>query len=924
VPVGHGDRGGGLKRVRQDISQEVPSELRQDVDLLRTVLGQVLLESGGPELVRDVDALRQGTIALRAEPTEARRRTVIDLVASFDLDRAEAVARAFTVYFQLLNLAEQRHRVRTLRSRGRKAEPLPESLEAAVAQIRATEGEEVLRAGLERLEVIPVVTAHPTEARRRSVIDGLQRIAEILDAGGEHSPTRVEEAHLHRRMFEEVTNLWRTGQVRTQRPDPLDEVRSTIAVFDTTLFRLVPLIYRDLDLAISPRDAGLQAPRCRAFLRWGSWVGGDRDGNPRVTAEVTRAAVTIQADHILRGLGRVIRRIARSLTATSPVTPASDELLASLDADARRFPDAAVSLRHRVPDQPHRIKLELAADRLDATRAILATTEASPIADTIAYPDVGSFLEDLRLVQASLVRAGAARLAYGELQHLVWQAETFGFHLVSLEVRQHSSVHDRAMRELAPEVAGDPVALDRLAAEGWPPEMSSADGSGRSAETVEVLETFRAVASVQARFGQQACHRYVVSFTRSPADVITVHALARLAVPSRALMLDVTPLFESEADLSAGPNVLEELFELPGMSAWLESRDQRLEVMLGYSDSAKDMGFLAANVALYRAQTGLARWAERRGIALTVFHGRGGAAGRGGGPANHAIRGQAAGSVGGRFKVTEQGEVILARYGDVEIARRNLEQVANAVLVASTPGHQAALETLQQRHEPMLERMADAAKVAYRSLVESEGFVEFFTRATPIGEIERLPLGSRPARRIQSRDLTSLRAIPWVFAWTQSRINLPGWYGLGTGLAAVTEGPGGVERLRAMYAEWPFFRSLLESAELSLVKADMDVAQLYMGLADRPDLAQAIRDEYARTVEHVLEVAGHATLLQDRALLARAVALRNPYVDALSFIQVRFLQELRNAPSGAAEVPAASQLVLTTVNGIAAGLQDTG
>ncbi len=899
--------------------EEMPAPLRRDVGLLGRLLGRVLEEAGGRELLEDVERLRHATIALRGAvgDREAARARVVELVAGFDLARAELVARAFTVYFQLVNLAEEQHRVRTLRERSRGQGPVRESFAAAVQEVRDAAGQRGLAALLQRLEITPVLTAHPTEARRRAVVEALRRIGAEVDRLDDPRLAAGEEADVHRRLLEEITILWRTAQLRRDRPSPLDEVRTVAAVFDASLFRLVPSVYRSLEQALAGDAAGTRPPPFRPFLRWGSWVGGDRDGNPAVTAETTRAAMAVQADHVLRGLEAASRRIGRSLTVSGASTPPSAELLASLADDEAAFPGPAATIRRRSPDEPHRRKLLLVAERLAATRAAL------PPAQGAGYRDAGQLLADLRLLQGSLAAAGAGRLAYGELQQLAWQAETFGFHLASLEVRQHASVHAEALAELAPDAAGDAAALDRLATAGRP---TVAPGGGSRAEggiAAEVVGTLRVMAELQAGYGADACRRYVVSFSRSAADLAAVRALARLAVPGGRFALDVVPLFESRADLEAAPGVLDEYVALPGVAAWLEERQGRLEVMLGYSDSAKDAGFLAANVALYQAQGALAAWAAGRGVDLTLFHGRGGALGRGGGPAGRAVRGQAPGSVAGRFKVTEQGEVIFARYGNPAIGYRHLEQVSNAVLGASTPGAQAALAAGERRFLPETIRMAAASEAAYRELVEQDGFAEFFARVTPIQELGLLRIGSRPARRAAGGDIASLRAIPWVFAWSQNRCNLPGWYGLGTGLAAGREEPGGLATLRAMYQEWPFFRSLIENAEMSLAKADPLVAEPYLALGGRPDLVAAIREEFRRTRALVLEITGAERLLGHRAVLRRAVDLRNPYVDALSFLQVRFLADLRAGLAGP-DAERTADLVLLTVNGVAAGLQNTG
>jgi phosphoenolpyruvate carboxylase len=907
-------------------SEEMPEPLRRDVRLLGRLLGQVLEEAGGPSLLADVERLRRATIALRTADGGRRqaRAQVAELVAGFDLDRAELVARAFTVYFQLVNLAEEQHRVRTLRERRQHGGPVRESFAAAVAEVREAAGDDGLAALLERLEVAPVLTAHPTEARRRAVVDALRRIAAELARLDAPRLPGDDEATAVRRLLEEITGLWRTAQLRRDRPTPLDEVRSVMAVFDATLFRLVPAAYRALEQALAGDAAGTGPPPFRPYLRWGSWVGGDRDGNPAVTAGTTRAAMAIQADHVLRGLEAVTRRVGHALTVSAASTPPSPELAASLERDLEAFPRRAAAIGKRWPDEPHLQKLLLAAERLAVTRAaLLSGRDADPPGG--GYRDPGEFLDDVRLVQASLAAAGAARLAYGELQHLAWQAETFGFHLASLEVRQHAAVHAEVLAALAPDAAGDAAALDRLATEGWGAKApGDIGGTAR-----ELLDTLRVMAELQARYGPEACRRYVVSFSRSAADLAAVQALARLAVPDGSLALDVVPLFESRADLERAPDVLEEYLALPGAGAWLERRGRRLEVMLGYSDSAKDAGFLAANLALYRAQGELAAWAAGRGIDLVLFHGRGGALGRGGGPAGRAVRGQAPGSVAGRFKVTEQGEVIYARYGNLAIGHRHLEQVTNAVLGASTAQARHAVAAAEARYLPIATEMAAAAEAAWRGLVERDGFAEFFARVTPIEELGLLQIGSRPARRTGTgkaggtADLAGLRAIPWVFAWSQNRCNLPGWYGLGTGLEVVAHRSRGVELLREMYERWPFFRSLIENAEMSLAKADPLVAESYLELGGRPDLVAAIREEFRRTRVLVTETTGAGRLLGHRPVLRQAVELRNPYVDALSFLQVRFLTDLRNGLEGA-EAARAAGLVLLTVNGVAAGLQNTG
>jgi phosphoenolpyruvate carboxylase len=500
-------------------------------------------------------------------------------------------------------------------------------------------------------------------------------------------------------------------------------------------------------------------------------------------------------------------------------------------------------------------------------------------------------MADLCSVQASLAGAGAPRQAYGELQHLIWQVETFGLHLAQLEVRQHSLVHANALAEVR------------------------ANGK-LSAQTQEVLDTIGAIASIQARFGADACRRYVVSFTRNVDDLVAVYELAAHASGDRPPVLDVIPLFETVADLRAAPDVMDEMLGLAAVKRRLAQTGRTLEVMLGYSDSTKEVGPLSATLALYEAQSRLTEWARRRKIRLTMFHGRGGALGRGGGPANRAVRAQAPGSVAGRFKVTEQGEVVFARYGNAAIARRHLEQVASAALEASTANVRS---DPARRFRIIALDMDAAARTAYRELVEARGFAEWFAKVSPIDELGRMRIASRPPRRAGGDSLEDLRAIPWVFAWSQMRLNLPGWYGLGSGLAAVR-----LEDLRRAYASWPLFNVLLDNAEMSLAKTDRRIATRYLALGDRPDLAARVLNEYDLTKKNVLAVTGHSRLLEKHRVLSWAVELRNPYVDALSHLQLRALRELRSKRGSSRDRARAERLFLLTVNGVAAGLQNTG
>jgi phosphoenolpyruvate carboxylase len=890
----------------------MPEPMRRDVRLLGNLLGEVLREAGGQELLDDVEKLRHAVIQARragAQPESGDPLAgIAALVASWPLERAEDVARAFTVYFHLANLAEEHQRIRALRERDAGPGPVPESLAATVQAIRHDQGDERLTDLLANLRVHPVFTAHPTEARRRAVVASLRRIFILLDTLDDPRTAASDREEGLRALREQIDMLWRTSQLRVKAMDPIDEVRSVMTAFDETLFRVVPVLYRAMDHAVAGPASGREPTSVPAFLRFGSWVGADRDGNPYVTSRVTREAATIQAEHALRALERATDRIGRALTLHEATTPAAPDLRRGLDVAAAAHPELIGEISARSPQEPHRTYLLYAAARLAATRERHAD---------LAYPGPEEFLADLRLVQSSLAAGGAPQQAFGELQHLIWQAETFGFHLAELEIRQHSAVHARALAELR-------------------------EGKPRSEQTEEVLATLRVAAWIQRRFGTNACRRYVVSFTRSAADIAAVYELARYALPNgEALVLDVVPLFESGEDLANAPAVLTDMLKLPPVADRLAANGRHLEAMLGYSDSAKELGPASATLRLYDAQASLAAWAEANDVRLTLFHGRGGALGRGGGPAGRAVLAQAPGSVADRFKVTEQGEVIFARYGQAAIAKRHLEQVTSAVLLASSPAHLTDAADVSARFRGVADVIDEAARGAFRALVETEGFAEWFATITPLEEIGGLRIGSRPARRGLARSavgLDDLRAIPWVFSWSQTRVNLPGWFGLGSGLAAVIGpgeageggeggGPGqaGLEELRRAYREWPLFNVLLDNAEMSLAKTDRRIAERYLALGGRDDLAARVLAEYDLTRRLVLAVTGHDRLLADRPVLSRAVALRDPYVDALSHLQLRALAALRGpAADDPAERERLERLLLLTVNGVAAGLQNTG
>ncbi|MCS5736247.1 phosphoenolpyruvate carboxylase [Herbiconiux sp. CPCC 203386] len=877
------------------MSDEVDRDLRADVRLLGSLLGRVLVEAGGHELLDDVERLRSLVIHAYERDSDASIEDAEALVESFTPERAEQIARAFTVYFHLSNLAEEHHRVRVLRARSARGQdaagtdaPAADSLPAAIERLVGEVGPDETAERLQRLRFHPVLTAHPTEARRRAVASAIRRISELLaerDDAASGSLTAIENERL---LLEQIDVLWRTSPLRTTRPTPLDEVRTAMAIFDQTLFQVVPRVYRLLDDWLLGTDAGVEPARAPAFMRLGSWIGADRDGNPFVTASVTKAAAAIASEHVLLGLEHAATRIGRTLTLDEADTP-PDAALRQLADEQRQLAEHITSqIGTRAPNEPHRRVLLVIALRIAATR----TGD-----ETLGYGRPDELLADLRVVQKSLRAGGANRSANGELQNLIWQVDTFGFHLAELEVRQHSKVHRQAIEEVR---AGGELG-----------EM-----------TQEVLEVYRTISYLQGRYGVDAARRYIVSFTQSSADIATVYALAEAALGSAeaAPVLDAIPLFETFDDLQASTTILAEMIELPAVKARLAATGRRLEVMLGYSDSSKDVGPVSATLALYAAQSRIAEWAEENDIELTLFHGRGGALGRGGGPANEAVLAQPPGSVDDRFKLTEQGEVIFAQYGDKTIAARHIEQMAAATLLASSPSNENANRRSAIDFAEVAATMDEASRDRFFELVKADGFAQWFAQVTPMEEVGLLALGSRPARRgLSVESLEDLRAIPWVFAWTQARINLTGWFGLGTALAAV----GDLAQLQDAYARWPLFTSMIDNVEMSLAKTDLRIAERYLALGDRDDLAALVLDEMELTREWVRRTSGHREILDDRPVLRRAVRLRSPYVDALSLLQLRALRAVRASGSTDPD-DAPHRLMLLAVNGVAAGLQNTG
>jgi phosphoenolpyruvate carboxylase len=945
--------------------------LGREVSTLGRLLGDVIRDQEGEAGFRLVEEYRAATKALRAgegRPADfgAAGRALLERTEKLDASEARLLVRAFTAYFHLVNMAEERHRLRVLRRREAAAgeaprgESIPEAVrEAAASGVTADR----MRALLARCVVEPVFTAHPTEARRRTVLAKLRRLRQLADCFDEPglSPRRLREIHDHIR--EEIATLWLTEEVHRRAPTVLDEVRNGLYFFEESLFSVVPRLYRELERALAESYPG-EAFAVPSFLRFGSWVGGDRDGNPNVSAEVTEHTLRLHRETALSLYERELEGLQRHLSVALEPGREEGPLSSSLAADREELPDLARSLGERYGAEPYRRKVgfmlarlraarRLNAERLRATadpfsgedpelwRGAVRLEPPLPDDARVAYARAADMAADVRLLREDLRRRGARRLAEGALGDLARRLDVFGFRLARLDFRQHSSANAAAVAEILRRsgVEADYLALDEparaavLARELVNRRPLVAAHATWTPETAETLALFATVARAHAELGPECGDVYIISMTAGVSDVLAPllfakeHGLfqpGREGEPARSA-LQVVPLFETIEDLHRCAGLMRELFALPVYRQHLEAWGRQQQIMLGYSDSNKDGGFVTANWELYCAQQALAGACREARVELTLFHGRGGAIGRGGGPTSRAIRGQPPGTLNGRLRLTEQGEVTFARYAHPDIAHRHLEQTIHAVLLASLRDGGPGEGPRPEWTRAMAAASAEGHR-AYRALVHDDpGFIRYFHQATPIDLITDLRIGSRPARRQSGDRIEDLRAIPWVFSWTQSRHGLPGWFGLGSALRGLLDGDG--PGLSDMYRHWPFFRSLVDNAQLSLGRSDLAVARLYDGLADRdlrPRIFEKVEEEWASTERAILRAASQGVLLENSPVLRRSIRLRNPYVDPLSFVQVSLLARLRALSPEAPEAGELAGLAALSVNGVAAGLQNTG
>ena len=901
-----------------------------DVALLTTALDEVIRAEGGVELLE----LRRRAVQLTNRARggdEHAGDELAELIAGLDLGTLDLLVRSLTRWFQLMNLAEDNERVRRIRAREAREAPGPRrgSVAAAVAELReAGITGPRLSDLLAQAELALVMTAHPTEARRRTTIDKQARIFAELRALDERLGQELAPAHA--RIRATVQELWGSDELRAIQLTVLDEVRGGLLHFTRTLIDVVPELYRELEAAVG---LGETVP---PLLRFGSWIGGDRDGNPFVTAAATAQTLGLMREQCLRVLEEHLGAVAGRISLSERVAGPAPGLMPLLEHGARYFPRLAEQLAELNPEEPYRRALSFLRERIRATSA---AADVAELTATGGYLEPAELLADLGTVRDALIADGGEFTAAGDLHDVIRLVEVFGFHFGRLDIRQHARIHRDALDEIFRELDIAPAygELDSDARitllcrhiEDHRP-LIPADIAGFSDQTREVITTFRTIREARENLHRGTIDAYIISGTEGPVDLLEVLLLMKEASLSRAgggdAQLRIVPLFEAGETLAAAPQTMETLLGLDAYRAALAAVGDRQEVMIGYSDSNKDVGYVGSGWGTYHAQVGLVEVFRRHGLTWMFFHGRGGAVGRGGGPTAAAIRALPTGTVEGRIKMTEQGEVLNAKYTVREVAHRELELSLGATLIAGRVSEDAAERERLAQFEAIVEEMAATSEAIYRALVHDDPrFVEFFSSVTPIDEVSRLRLGSRPARRQGSAaGIDDLRAIPWVFSWTQSRIILPAWLGLGTALEQARERHG-LDTLREMLADWPFFRALIGNAAQACSKADPGIARRYMQLWDdtlaRERIWPALEAELTLARRELAAVRSEAQLLDREPTLQGQLARRNPYVDPLSFIQIELLRR-RRAPGG--DDPALERLSLLTINGIASGLRNTG
>ncbi|MDT8861944.1 phosphoenolpyruvate carboxylase [Alkalihalobacillus sp. MEB130] len=909
------------------------SLLRNDVKKLGNILGEILVHHGGISLFNKVETIREMTKNLRKNYNEEDYKKLKDEINTLQPPVRQQVIRAFSIYFHLINIAEQNHRIRRRRQYQLQEDGVvqPVSLESAVLSIKDSQfSDDIIQKVLNDLSIELIITAHPTEATKRTVLEIQKRIFTILQEFDNPLLTKKERRTLEDSLFNEVTALWQTDELRQRKPTVLDEVKNGLYYFNETLFDTLPDIHQELEAQLDQHfpEHTWKVPN---FLHFGSWIGGDRDGNPNVTPEVTWETLQLQRQVALKKYEESIIELMKRFSQTTTRVDLSDTLIQSVEEDERNYMESGEEWP--IKSEIYRRKFAVILKRLRQVGE-----------SEVGYQNAEQFLQDLNLVKVSAEKHQPSNRKLKTIRKLIRQAELFGFHLATLDIRNHSGEHEAAVAEILkvvgisddysslPEEEKIEV-LKQVLSEPRPLLLLEED---YTQETQEIFKVFKMIKQAHKEFGRRSIEVYLVSMTQSPSDLLEVLVLAkeagiyRLHVDGKVEShMHVAPLLETIDDLVAGPKIMKTLFEMDVYRNHIKERGNHQEIMLGYSDGSKDGGTLTANWKLFKAQQEIHNMAKDFDIRLKFFHGRGGSLGRGGGPLNRSILSQPSETLGDGVKITEQGEVLSSRYLLEDIAYRNLEQATSALLEGTTRALKNPLQG-HSRDKTWEEAMEEISKVSlkkYQSLVfEDKDFLTYFTQATPLNELGALNIGSRPMKRKGSQRFEDLRAIPWVFAWTQSRQMIPAWYAAGSGLQSfVAKKEENLALLQEMYKKWPFFQATINNLQMALMKADLVAAKEYLNLVEDKAIGERIfsniSEEYQYTKEILLRITGNKELLDQTPTIQESVHRRNPYVDPLNFLQVDLIQKMRESEERSEELLTE---VLLTISGVAAGLVNTG
>ena len=927
------------------MSTSQDKQLRSRVKLFGNILGKVLLEHAGKDVFNAVEKLRKGHLSLRDQNDSARRRRLDKLVASLDPETTEHVVRAFSIYFSLVNIAEEefQHKQRR-REVGPKGFTWKGSFYNAVNDLQKSDiSAEQLQDLLNQTAYIPVFTAHPTESKRRTVMEAIRRIYVISDQLNEPRLSKIQKENVIEDLEQHIQILYKTNEVRVQKPEVTDEVKNGLYYYRESLFKSVPQTYRNLEKAISRtygKDSGITVP---SLIKFGSWIGGDRDGNPFVKPETTIRALRMQSREVLNEYLKQLKVLSKILTQSNLFCQPTKAFLAQLAIDEQEVTEPFAEHPNRFRQEPYRRKLYIMQHRISCT---LAKVEArlediEPESDKCGYINEKRMLEDLYLIRDSLISHGDASSAQGDLQDLIRQVETFGFYLANLDIRQESTIHSNTVSEILKQVNVDYDKLDETSrletlADYINNSPFSFDKNKLSEMSAETVSVFEVMSHMREEISPNAFGTYVISMTHAASHVMEVMFLAWLTGLAGKQSdkwfcnIRVSPLFETVEDLTHIQPVMSQLYDSSTYTGLLKSSGNLQEVMLGYSDSCKDGGILASVWNLYQAQQQISELSRSRGVRLRMFHGRGGTVGRGGGPTHDAILSQPTGTVHGEIKFTEQGEVLSYKYSNKQTAVYELTMGVTGLLKAS----RNLIEEPEPDKPEYLEIMAELAKEGenqYRQLTDhTEGFLDYFYEATPVYEIGQMNIGSRPSHRKKAdRSKGSVRAIAWVFGWAQSRHTMPAWFGIGTALDKwLKDDSHQLETLQKMYKDWPFFRALLSNSQMALFKGEMQIAKSYMSLCENQDTAKSVYNiiskEYSRTTNNVLSIADINELMEETPHLALSLTRRNPYLDPLNQIQLTLIKKYRDESLDEEIRAQWLHPLLRTISAIAAGMRNTG